>query len=120
MKLDERGIYIRLGGELRKHRERRGLSQARLAETVGLRRTSMVNVEAGRQRLPIHTLYALCDELAIDLTDVLPSIADMRVSTEDEDKGVLVEGQVRRIPPKTAGLVRAVLDEFGNTDKGAA
>jgi hypothetical protein len=80
----------------------------------------VVNVEAGRQRLPLHTLYALCNELGIEPTEVLPSMAEVSVSADGNDREVVVEGRVRRIPPKTAGLVLAVLDEFGDTDKGAA
>jgi transcriptional regulator with XRE-family HTH domain len=118
--LDERGIYLRIGQELRKQRAQRRLSQARLAEAAGLRRTSLVNIEAGRQRLPLHALYALCDALEIEPIDVLPAIAEVRRPTEADDNEVLVEGQMRRIPPKTAGLVRAVLDDFSDADKGAA
>jgi hypothetical protein len=62
----------------------------------------------------------LCDALGIEPADVLPAIAAVRLATKAEDNEVLVEGQVRRIPPKTAELVRAVLDELGDADKGAA
>jgi transcriptional regulator with XRE-family HTH domain len=120
MKLDEHGIYVRIGRELRIHREQRRLSQARLAETVGLRRTSLVNIEAGRQRLPLHVLYALCSVLEIEPSDVLPGIAEVRLPSEADEHEVLVGDQIHRIPPKTAELVRAVLDDFSAADKGAA
>jgi transcriptional regulator with XRE-family HTH domain len=120
MKLDEHGIYVRIGRELRNHREQRRLSQARLAETVGLRRTSLVNIEAGRQRLPLHVLYALCNALEIEPIDVLPGIVEVRLPSQADEHEVVVGDRIHRIPPKTAGLVRAVLEDFGTTDKGAA
>lgn len=120
MMLDERILYDRIGEALRKHRERAGLSQARLAEAAGLRRTSLVNAEAGRQRLPLHSLYALCAELGIEVAEVLPSLTDVRTLQDKKEGEIIVGGKVRYVPPMTAGLVRAVLDEFDATDKGAA
>ena len=120
MNVDEHSIYSHIGRDLRKHREQKRLSQARLAEAAGLLRTSLVNIEAGRQRLPLHALYALCQALEIEPADVLPAIAAVCLKTEEENNGVFVGGQVHHVPPKTAELVRSVLDELGDADKGMA
>jgi transcriptional regulator with XRE-family HTH domain len=44
-------IYQAIGARIRMIRETLGLQQAQLAERVGLQRTSVVNFEAGRQRI---------------------------------------------------------------------
>ncbi len=44
-------IYQAVGVKIRMIRETLGLAQDELAKRVGLKRTSVVNIEAGRQRL---------------------------------------------------------------------
>lgn len=48
------------------------MSQAALAKAVGLSRTSITNIERGRQPVNIHTLYAMADILGLDVGDLLP------------------------------------------------
>jgi transcriptional regulator with XRE-family HTH domain len=47
-------IYKMLGLRIRSTREALGWRQQELAEKIGLTRTSVVNIEAGRQRLLLH------------------------------------------------------------------
>lgn len=49
-----RRLYEELGGNIRKRREELGLTQANLAEKVGLSRSSVTNVERGRQAILLH------------------------------------------------------------------
>jgi transcriptional regulator with XRE-family HTH domain len=48
------------------------MSQAALAKAVGLSRTSITNIEQGRQPVNIHTLYAMADILGVEVGDLLP------------------------------------------------
>ena len=59
-------IYKRLGLAIYDRRERRRLTQAELAEIVGLTRSSIANIESGRQRILLHDVYAFC--AAFDVT----------------------------------------------------
>lgn len=43
--------WIRVGGKVRRHRERSGMSAERLANTIGISRPYLSNIEAGRKRL---------------------------------------------------------------------
>lgn len=57
-----RGIeacYRRLGEWVRQERRRRGWRQEDLAPLMGLTRTSIVNIEAGKQRVLLHDALAL-------------------------------------------------------------
>ena len=52
-------VYINIGTRMRHLREMRGWTQADLAQKLGLTRTSVVNIEAGRQRVMLHILPAM-------------------------------------------------------------
>jgi transcriptional regulator with XRE-family HTH domain len=65
-------LYRELGQRLRAVRRERGYTQDQVATAVSLERTSITNIESGRQRLPIHTLYEYCDALGVEVAEVLP------------------------------------------------
>jgi transcriptional regulator with XRE-family HTH domain len=54
------------GSAVRRLRERRGMTQADLAERVGLGRTSMTNLESGKQNPPLSLLPTLARALGVD------------------------------------------------------
>ncbi len=66
------GLYSEIGKRIKAEREALGFSQSDLAREIGLLRTSVANIEAGRQRLPIHMLYAVACALGISAYDLLP------------------------------------------------
>jgi DNA-binding XRE family transcriptional regulator len=49
-----------------------GLSQDVLAQRVGLTRSSIANLEAGRQRSALHLFVAICQALDKNVCDLLP------------------------------------------------
>jgi transcriptional regulator with XRE-family HTH domain len=51
------------------------LSQEVLANAVGLTRTSITNIEHGRQPIQLHTLYLMANFLGIQTTDLLPHVS---------------------------------------------
>lgn len=72
----EAHLYREIGERitlLRKTRRPR-ISQEKLAESVDLTRTSVTNIEAGRQAVPLITLYQIACELEVPIEDLLPSI----------------------------------------------
>lgn len=74
-------IYKGLGGNIRRERAERGMRQAELADLVGLSRTSITNVELGRQGLAVHQLFEFADALGVDPARLLP---DKLAPKEDE------------------------------------
>lgn len=59
-------FYRAVGAKLAEARMMRGMSQADLAEAVGLSRPpSVANIEAGRQRMYAHTLVELAAAVAM-------------------------------------------------------
>ena len=66
------GLYIEIGSRIRLERNKKHISQAKLAELVGLKRTSIINIEKGRQRFLIHTLYGFAEALGIRPHELIP------------------------------------------------
>lgn len=54
------------------------LSQEELGEILGLTRSTVANIESGTQRTSLHNIYEICAQYNLELSDLLPSVADMR------------------------------------------
>ena len=64
--------------DLRTAEADRRLSQAELGDVLGVKRSTIANLESGAQRASLHNVYELCAHYDLELADMLPSIADMR------------------------------------------
>jgi transcriptional regulator with XRE-family HTH domain len=80
---DVEDLYRELGRKLRQAREAQGLSQEKLARQLGVSRASVVNIEAGRQRAPLHLLWQFSDALGTDLTLLIPRREELLLSSEE-------------------------------------
>ena len=85
-------FYQQLGENIRKYRNDRKLSQDALAKLVGLTRTSLTNIEKGRQHPPLHTFCEIVEQLKVDIHKLLPTTQNME---EPLDLKALVGSQVR-------------------------
>lgn len=73
---DERNeINTRFGQLLSRRRKKAGVSQEKLAKILGLTRTSVTNIESGRQPIQLHTLYAIADAIGVNPTDLMPNVS---------------------------------------------
>jgi transcriptional regulator with XRE-family HTH domain len=72
--IDHQSFYEEVGRRIRDARKRRTppLTQEGLAELVGLTRTSITNVEKGRQKFLLHTLADIASALQVDPASLLP------------------------------------------------
>jgi len=88
--IDEKCLYETVGVRLKQLREgqaggKRGrLTQGELADLVGLERTSITNIENGNQKIPVHVLFRICEQLNVSVSDILPSIKEVTVDTAAE------------------------------------
>jgi DNA-binding XRE family transcriptional regulator len=100
-------IYIELGKRLREARAKspRRLTQDQLASLVGLERTSITNIEKGRQKPPIHVIYAMCKALGVEVSEVFPLTSDL-ASLARQDVVVRLGDQSRSLPRSVAAIVR--------------
>lgn len=64
--------YESFGAAVAVRRDQIRMTQARLAERVGLSRASIANIERGRQSVLLHQAIDLAAALGLQLTDLLP------------------------------------------------
>ena len=91
-------MYREVGKLVRAHRQKLGLSQAALATRVGHTRTSVTNIEAGRQRIPLDLLFTFASALEVSVTEFVPRLGG-QLSPEVEKKilGQYDDSQIRAI-----------------------
>lgn len=106
MNVDERELYRMVGMQLRERREKLKLSQNTIADDVGVQRTSITNIESGRQKPPLHLLYSICLALKIELADVLPKTGDVELRHVVD---VQVNKETKQMPPKAAHALQQML-----------
>jgi len=76
---DETTLYRKIGEKIRIQREDQEFSQSQLADSADLTRASLSNIELGKQKVPIHKLYLICNFLNCRISDVLPSDDEISV-----------------------------------------
>ncbi len=108
MTVDEDVLYRLIGARLRQRRVALGMTQTELAQVSGVLRTSITNIEAGRQKAPLHVMYSICSALNIEAAAVLPRNADVLRLTE---VAYSINSLDAEVPPKTAELLKQLLEE---------
>jgi transcriptional regulator with XRE-family HTH domain len=84
--MDDSALYVELGRLVRAHRDRVGLSQADLGRRVGLSRTSVTNIERGRQKILVHQLLSLAQALDVGVEALLPAGPQPEMSAQLDRK----------------------------------
>ena len=123
--MDE-GFYRRFGSNLRQARKAAGLSQADLALAISLNRTSVSNIEKGRQKVLLHTFGELLRVLNVQPGDLLPAPATRPASSLSRLSGLAHDERdfIRRGLPELNELYKeehgSSLDADSKKSKGAA
>lgn len=89
------------GRLLRAQRESRGMTQENLASQAGLSRTSVVNIERGRQGVSLGTLYRLAEALHCLPSRLLPApgvapTVEVRIGSASDEEQELLAALRRR------------------------
>jgi len=79
-------LYQAVGRLVRAGRRRAKLTQDDLAQRVGLTRTSLTNIERGKQKIQVHTLYAIAEVLGFPPAALLPPQAWMYTPEAIEER----------------------------------
>ena len=64
-------VKQRVGMRVKAAREAAGMTQEQLAQLIGLTRTSVTNIEFGRQELTVTRLAIVAEMLKLDLADLV-------------------------------------------------
>jgi transcriptional regulator with XRE-family HTH domain len=76
--VDQTMLYALVGRRVREAREKQGLTQKALASLLSLTRTSVTNIERGKQKLLLHTLVELAQALHIPPVELLGEFAGIQ------------------------------------------
>ena len=94
--IDEEQLKKLIGTRIKELRTKSGKKQLELASAVDLKRTSITNIEAGKQMLTIPVLYRICYELDVNIFDVMPEFDDLlrhKVEANLSDSSVEIGGK---------------------------
>jgi transcriptional regulator with XRE-family HTH domain len=83
-------FYKAMGQRLRDARRTAKLTQEKLADAIGLSRTSITNIETGRQPLHCHVLVHIAEVLGVNPADLIPA-------TKASSWADAFEGQLRNL-----------------------
>ncbi|GAB2562666.1 helix-turn-helix domain-containing protein [Spirosoma aerophilum] len=79
-------LYKLLGQKIRESRTLLKVTQEHLASQIGLTRTSIVNIEQGRQNPPLHLIIQIARALNVPLETLIPKEQDyMPAAQLDEE-----------------------------------
>ncbi|GAA0719301.1 helix-turn-helix domain-containing protein [Dactylosporangium roseum] len=109
-------FYADAGQRINRARRSAGLTQAQLAAAAGLTRSSVANVEAGRQRIPLHVLAGAAAAMRVDPGELFsPALL------ADEPGGTVVTLPLLPAdPPSTHQFVGGALASVGMTVRWVA
>jgi transcriptional regulator with XRE-family HTH domain len=96
-------FYVKLGDSIRRRREELRLTQAELGESLGLSRTSVTNIERGRQRLLIDQFQRVCKTLDVSADVLLAGVNDTTLPV------IRQPSELKRMPTVAAYLQRTLV-----------
>jgi transcriptional regulator with XRE-family HTH domain len=96
-----------VGARIRLLREAAGMTQQQLAELVGMMRTSVANVEAGRQNLPLDRLGRFADALGVPPAAL---VGDVGADEASRTMAKVLSAERERFSAALAGVGRRVAE----------
>lgn len=70
---EEQKFYQQVGELIKSHRIRADKSHENLAQYVGLSRSSIINIENGRQKILLHSLVDVAEFLTVNILELIPA-----------------------------------------------
>jgi transcriptional regulator with XRE-family HTH domain len=105
-------FYRLVGDKVRSARIAAGLSQALLAELVGLTRSSVANLEAARQRTSLYHFVLIARALKTDVSDLLPDEPNPRVANSASD----LQDKLADLPESAQEFIRGAVARLQSSD----
>jgi transcriptional regulator with XRE-family HTH domain len=111
-------LYGEARRKLLQARVTQGLSHVKLAQQLGISRASVVNIEAGRQRAPLHLLWQFSETLATDLSLLIPRREELSPTAKEATLNPAMVKQIREATNNDSEAVKA-LTRFASKLKAA-
>ena len=100
--LDTNTFYSEVGQKIKKMREARSITQEVLASKVSLTRTSITNIEKGRQKFLLHTLVEIATVLGVNTPSLLPQFYGQNTDALDE--------RLKGLPPDERDWIKTTVE----------
>ena len=100
--------YAAVGARVRAGRTAAGLSQAMLAQRIGFTRSSIANLEAGRQRIALHLFVIIAAALGVEPEELLPDPSVL----EDTGAPIDLNEHLAGTPETTHDFVRGAVAQL--------
>jgi transcriptional regulator with XRE-family HTH domain len=85
-------LYQILGRKIKERREELKYSQDDLSKKIkSISRTSISNIEKGRQQTPLHVIYLMCNALDIDIQTILPVFSEIEAQIKSKESNLSSE-----------------------------
>jgi DNA-binding XRE family transcriptional regulator len=91
--VDRERFYRAVGTKMRAVRDKMGIKQEAIAASVGLSRTSITNIERGRQNLSLFTFIEIASVLKSTVADLLPDRTNIFNEIHDQLPATLTHEQ---------------------------
>jgi transcriptional regulator with XRE-family HTH domain len=101
MALPQGPFYAALGKRIREARKMKKVTQEQLAKAVGLSRTSVTNIETGRQPIYTHTVIRIAEILGAQIGEMLPPSMPQ--------SSAVAEPQLQQLEPTKRDWVNRIL-----------
>ncbi len=108
-------FYGQVGSRVRDARKAARVTQSQLGDAVNMTRSSITNLEAGRQRIPLHLLVWIAEVLEVEPSALLPGqplfkdllhvpdLAEHLSTVSDEGMREFVQGAIAKLVTTTKG-----------------
>lgn len=102
---DPEALYRVFGKRLREVREQKNVPQQELATLSGLTRSSIANIESGKQRVLLHQVLQFAEALHVTVGELVPSTGEIPqiLTTETKNEKDEYLQKLRRIASNRAG-----------------
>lgn len=105
---DSERLYELVGQKVERQRREAKLSQTQLAHRCGFARGSIANIESGRQRPTLHTLWTLADALSVDMRSLLPSPEEF-LASETDNENPKITGRLKKAAGESQNQVASFI-----------
>jgi DNA-binding XRE family transcriptional regulator len=99
-------FYSIIGNKIKAYREEAHITQVDLAQKLQLSRTSIVNIEQGRQHPYIHLLFEIAELLNVELISILPTYDEL-------NRGMTIDIDLIKKSVKKEEDIKTIDDFFG-------
>jgi transcriptional regulator with XRE-family HTH domain len=111
--IDSQKLYQLIGERVRRIRESQTprMNQDDLARILELKRTSITNIERGKQKISLDCLYRFCDRFGVSIQEFIPPVSDV---AHGDERSIVVGGESHEVGAKTASLVARLRPDLGH------